>query len=535
MSYSDRSSPEFAPVKIAPIIDNRLRLQKPTLIVKGDEHNLNKINESKTGQSIKDKLLSFYKTTLRQATREDITYEDEESRVIYVVHINIDRMMTLLSKPAKKLRANQKRVFYGVSPWGHTVLHCLAKIVAKNDHENPVLDDAFMRIMDWKFMDPSIVDNTQRNVFNYLIGGSEHVRPNVLKMYNILLDKDIYPNPTPKTKEATLKQNFFRLWNIYYPIISFSSVDKYVLQNMNEDVDSNMTTIVEKTTFRDYEYSEIESFLINVNTFCPIYLHRFYRKLMSSVSCEGCANLRLMRFHSVIAATIHPEIYRNMLLLCDMSFDYFILQRMNYGRDKSIFQTAVIRGNWKLVEFILSRIIDTGGITYDCYDKFVVQIKSVAHILVNKRMLDIIMMIVHLTSESIISEYLSQLFKNTQPKIDATEGKEFICSTCWCEFDTTDPGYVFPSCGHFPFCSTCFDNMEFCPFCYESSESGKIHDMMAAIMHYKDSKYELDKIKLYDVSHSFDEDEPAYSFITADEEALPAKVPAITTTEIETR
>lgn len=484
-------------------MDNRTLVQKPTIFSEDDPHK-RVIKESKVLESASTKLLSYYKKELQYPLRNDIVYDD-----LYVIHLNIERLLQLLDKPAKKLRSNQKRQFYGITPFGHTVLHVLAVIVSRNDEADPRLDNAFVRLLDWKHMDPSHVDHSGRNVFNHLIRhDSVYVRPEVQCMYDTLISRDIYPNPTDELREATLRQNYFPLWAIYYKKINFKKVSEYIIQNMNDDTYEKIDIVAQRTSYTDSTWDEINQFLITVNTLCPDQTPLFFnsfRRYVDERSCFGCSCKRLKTFHKHYAKTATPANFLRTIVACgSSSLDKQLLARSD--EDTSIFEEATKHKNFPLVEHILTIFLDAGGLSHRRYEIFTSQIESVAPILVRSRKLDLIQKIVRLTSESMVMEHLRTILEELKPKIDATEGKGYTCATCWCDYSPEDEGFVFPKCGHYPFCSTCFSKMDFCPYCYEQSEEGKTSDMIKAITEQEEASYELETIKLWDMSHSFEDD-----------------------------
>lgn len=485
-------------------MDNRARVQNPTPFDKDPYKRV--ISESKYLELDSTKLLSYYKPVLNPHLRNDIVYYG------YVIHLNLERLFKLLDKPSKKLRPNQKRQFYGITPFGHTVLHVLAVIISRNDETDPKLDKAFKRLLDWEHIDPSHVDHSGKNVFNYLIRhDSEYVRPEIVQMYDLLISRDIYPNPTDELREATLMQNYYPLWSIYYKEIDFYKVNKYIIQNMNENTYRNIDVVALRTTYFEFLWSEINDFLITVNTICPektLLFFNSFKRFVEVQRCFGCLSNRLQIFYKHYTKRASPSEFMKTIVTCHTNrLDRLDRQLLEMPDEKSsIFEEATKYRNFTLVEHFLTLFLDSGGLSHGSYETFNSQIEKLAPILVKSRKLDIIQKIIRLTSESIMTKHLQKILKDVRPKIDATKDKEFICSTCWEEYSIDVEGFVFPQCGHFPFCADCFSKMDFCPFCYKQSEDGKTSDMMKAIADEEDNRYDMMTIKLWDMSYSFPTD-----------------------------
>lgn len=510
MSYNDETPSldlekvepeEVEPVKVEPG-PNYTQIQRPTPINKDDTH-LKLISESKTQSEIDSKLLSYYKRSQRPPLHNDIEFKD------YVIHLNIDRLLKILEKPSKKLRSNQKRAFYSITPFGHTVLHVLAKIVCRNYENNTTIDDAFKRLISWKFMSPSHVDATQQNAFNHLIGYSDHVRPEVTFIYRTLMEMDIYPNPIGDVCHVIFRQNFYSLWSLYYETLSLEETT-WLIMNMNDEVYDDIDTVVEKTSFSGYRRKEVEKFLIRVHTFIPDCTNLFYDSYMqyvrSTKNCSGCANMGMIRFHRTVIKNVGATFYCKMLHACgSKSIDNFLFK--NSDGLPSIFQESIIGSNFDMTEFILNRYINAGGIPYALRDVLIDQIQtpynvdqSCAAILIMEQHIDIIEKIVILTSEATVVKCLKSYLRKIVPHIDCTT-EPASCAICWESILADEPGLVFPKCGHYPFCETCFAQIEVCPYCHETSAEGNVRDIIRDIDYYTSAKVSKSDIKLYDVSY----------------------------------
>lgn len=460
------------------------------------------IGESKTPEHIKAHLFSWYKPDVMP--QGSLDYYDKVNDI--VVHINLDKLNEYLDKPAKKLRTKQKHYFYSVTPYGTTFFHVLAYMVGKNYHNNKKIDDAFERIMSWKHIPLPHMDEQGWNFFNYLIGIGEYVRPFVMDMYDTLLKKRIYPSWNSETKHTILTQNYFPIWDVWYQKLTISNF-RIIIRNPNKFVEAHLDKIIGKLSFNT-ELPHIEDFLIEMYRLSPKIVPKLLNQCLNSTGrCPGCINVRMKRFHHTIIKNISPDIYKDMTRTCGGPIGFILNAKYNY---LSKIQQAIISKNFALVRFFMTKMTD---LDYETNEEFIAQLtdsiddadyKSCAQILIEAGELDIIKMITKTVSEGIMVSIAENYLESLKPRINCTDS-DYTCATCWTEFDKEDEGYMFPKCGHFPFCTTCFNKINICPFCQPSED--KLTNLMEEIRFYSTTTFDektVSTIKKWDVSHCTD-------------------------------
>lgn len=482
-------------VKVPPYLETL----EPTTIT--PSKHLRVMKETLNVHDIDTRLVSFYKPEIQNGQHTDIYCDG------YVVHLNIDRLQELCDKPARKLRTNQKRLFYYYTPTGQNVLHLIANYIHKSYIDVPELCAIAMRLIKWEHLDPTVIDANGMNFFNYLIGDDGYITHEIIDIYKYLLSQQIYPNFNKITKKAVLEQNFAPLWQIYYKTLNIKQTT-LLLENLKYSSEHEIETILDRTHFRDSRWSDLNQFMISVFNHAQPYTPRFYKKLFDYLRelghCRGCAVKNLTSFLKLVTKKLSGKDVIPYLYTCGSNGLYTML----FGR-LQLFKIAVYAGNFNFVEHVLNKFIDAGGFDYDQSVEFMEVIKatddydmSCTKILINKHKLDIIKQIISLTTDGFIIEQLEKYLKGVRHNHKHTEGT-YTCATCWEEFDaTTKPGNTFTRCGHFPFCDTCYEKMTFCPFCYEQSESGRSHDMLSEIAFFKSTTFDPASVKMWNVEHS---------------------------------
>lgn len=475
-------------------VSSKMEHEKPS-VIKNDKH-LMLIKESKNLSNIESRLFSYYKPSVKHITELD--YYDKRNKV--VVHINLQKLKEYIEKPAKKLSVKQKRTFYGVTPYGQTFFHILAYMVGKNYTNNEIVDASFKRILTWRFIPFRYVDIFGWNFFNYLIGDDEYVRPDIFGIYSLLVYRGYLPEKHVITDHMIFVQNYYPIWRNLYTTLSTKQM-KYISDNMNKYTNENIYNIINMMSFSE-TISECNDYLVEVSKTCPKLLLSYYNRFLSCIGttkCCKCINSKYMnRFHYSIVRTIDSATYAQMMGSCQNA-TYFIL-KIPDGYNISLFQQAIFSHNFRLAHFFISKMTDIN----EYRDDFISQLTDdpyeddqvCAQILIENKELDIIKNIIKISSDSVIIDYVSDYLQSIKPKISCIND-EYVCAICW-ETQNKE-GYIYPKCGHYPFCSTCYDRQDVCPFC--QSDRGRVSNMMDEISFLSSTKIDIDKIKKWDVSH----------------------------------
>lgn len=456
------------------------------------------LTETTNEKEIDNKIMSFYHESVRGSAENDIYDSDTQ----LVTHINLKKVLRILSMSSKDMRSKQKRSMYLRTPDGTTLLHVLAHIVHNNGKNDETIDDAFIRLCQWKDIDPEMEDNYGWNTFNHLVGGRDVRGEDIYHIYNFMLDKGYLPNKHDRTSLTVVTTLHAGLIVGYYDTITQRQI-LHIMENMTDDLKIIFEEMLSRVSNLKYVLGvsfRFLNYLFQVST--EVFIQTFEKFMNSQYGCKGCVNKKLDIIHLNMTKVLTLKDYKKYDKMCGNICSFYMKDIETQNGVTNILESVVKCKHYDYVLYILNRFYKNVNSLDITKFQLIMTNKVVTQNLIDDRQLDIITLILKLMFY-FASSNIELYMKNFETKIDCTD-KDFTCAICWDEFKATDAGYAFPKCGHYPFCETCFTKIHQCPYCGDSGE-----DVISFKKYENDVKKFFDggdtikkgSLKLYDVSY----------------------------------